>query len=82
MKNLSTAIILIALAAGGCSEIDFGSKESSFSANGLYGFAAEDGGLEGDQYTDFGENPFEILQLPINLGGCKGDSEILIINTS
>ena len=58
MKNFSIALILAAFVAGGCSEIEFGQKDSTLSANCLYGFAAEDRGLEGDQYTDFGENPF------------------------
>jgi Ca-activated chloride channel family protein len=76
MKNLWILMTILALSAFSCSEPDFEAELGLNSkSDGLYGFTTNGyRGGEGDQYTDFGENPFiNASEDPVSTFGIDAD---------
>lgn len=76
MKNLWILLTIMALSAFSCSEPNLEVENGPNSTyDGLYGFSngAYNGG-DGDQYTDFGENPFiSASENPVSTFGIDAD---------
>jgi Ca-activated chloride channel family protein len=76
MKNLWILLTVMALSAFSCSEPDSVMNDGLYSkADGLYGLTNNGySGGEGDQYTDFGENPFiNASEDPVSTFGIDAD---------
>lgn len=76
MRNLWIALTVLLLTAVSCSEPELGLKDECFSNS--YALSTLNGsgvvGGEGDQYTDFGENPFiSAAEDPISTFGIDAD---------
>lgn len=76
MKNLWVLLTVMALSAFSCSEPDLVMNDGlNAQAGGLYGLNKNGySGGEGDQYTDFGENPFiNASENPLSTFGIDAD---------
>jgi len=76
MKNLWIVLTVMALSAFSCSEPELVMSDGlNAQANGLYGLNSTGyKGGEGDQYTDFGENPFiSASENPVSTFGVDAD---------